>query len=85
MTRQRYQQLRRAVEQGRAVAAVVIPRVPIQAWDMAAFLRNYDDSAKRMDDLDASDNRGGLDERAKVARNPASACVARRRDYGETR
>lgn len=68
MTRQRYKQLRRAVEQGRAVAAVVIPRIPVQGWDMAAFLRNYDDSAKRLDDLDAADNRSGLEERAKVAR-----------------
>lgn len=68
MTRQRMKQLRRAVEQGRAVAAVVIPVVPVLGWDMDAFLRNYDDSAKRLDDLDAADNRGGLEERAKVAR-----------------
>lgn len=68
LTRQRMKQLRRAVEQGRKVAAVVIPVVPVLGWDMAAFLRNYDDSAKRRDDLDAADNRGGLEERAKVAR-----------------
>ena len=68
MTRQRMKQLLRAVEQGRAVAAVVIPVVPVQGWDMDAFLRNYDDSAKRLDDLDADADRGGLEERQREAR-----------------
>lgn len=68
LTRQRMKQLRRAVEQGRAVAEVVIPRIPILGWDKEAFERNYDDSVKRLDGLDAADNRGGLDERNRVAR-----------------
>ena len=42
MTRQRMKQLRKAVDQGRAVAAVVIPFVPFTAEEQADYERRMD-------------------------------------------
>ena len=57
MTRQRYQQLRRAVEQGRAVAAVLGCIVPLaESIDAAIEQEDYDRHQ------DARDNADGPEE-----------------------
>lgn len=66
MTRQRYHQLRRAVEAARAIAPAIIPFADRLNYD--AIENRISPADDRLDDLDAADNRGGLPERNRVAR-----------------